>query len=74
MKYSVIKSCEGFFKIVSKTEFENKCKQFEEYLEKVLPTSVADCPIFSIDEEAFFNPVVASSFSFKLTYNVPKSV
>ena len=37
MKYSVIKSCEGFFKIVSKTEFENKCKQFEECLEKVLP-------------------------------------
>ena len=36
MKYSVIKSCEGFFKIVSKTEFENKCKQFEECLEKVL--------------------------------------
>ena len=44
------------------------------YLEKVLPTSVADCPIFSIDEEAFFSPDVASSFSFKLTYNVPKSV
>ena len=37
MKYSVIKSYEGFFKIVSKTEFEKKCKQFEEYLEKVLP-------------------------------------
>lgn len=37
MKYSV-KSAEGFFsRTISKDEFEKKCKQFEEYLEKVLP-------------------------------------
>lgn len=36
MKYSV-KSAEGFFsRTISKDEFEKKCKQFEEYLEKVL--------------------------------------